>query len=147
MADHVIKYWSYTLFCKIRIGETNDSIEVFSENAVFLLNIAELLSLDEELRARLAEFTSTNSEIIDVKMATETSRTKWNVSFLSCHYCSARLLFVIWKVKVRCLHLLVHNPSVGWACVKQSSYLLWRVVSNINVSDVGEVHVIVHVKS
>ena len=95
LVDHVIKHWSNSFLSEIWVGKSNNSIKIFSEDAIFFFNVTKLLSLYDELRARLAKFTSTNSEIINVKMTTKTTGAKWNISFLGSHDCCARLLFVI----------------------------------------------------
>jgi len=43
--------------------------------------------------------------------------------------------------------LLIEDPSVGRPCVEQSPYFLRRVVANINVCNVAEVHVVVEVEA
>ena len=82
LLDHVVKHRSDTSLSKVRVRQSNDGIEILPENAVFLLNIAELLTFNHKLRTGLAKLASSNSKIVSVEMPAQTSRTKGNISFL-----------------------------------------------------------------
>ena len=43
------------------------------------------------------------------------------------------------------LNLLVQNPGIGTACVKESPDFLWRVVANVDVGYIGEIVMIIEV--
>jgi hypothetical protein len=44
------------------------------------------------------------------------------------------------------LNFLVEDPGVSRPSIEESSYSLRRVVSYVDVSHIGEIHMVVHVK-
>ena len=46
-----------------------------------------------------------------------------------------------------CLYLLVQNPCVGRASVKERANLLWWVVSNINISHIREIQMVIEMQA
>lgn len=45
------------------------------------------------------------------------------------------------------VHLLVQNPGIAAACVEQRSYLLRRLVANVDVRDIAVVDMVIQVQS
>ena len=43
--------------------------------------------------------------------------------------------------------LLVEDPGVGRASIKERPYFLWWFVTHVDLSNIREIHVIVHVQS
>jgi hypothetical protein len=45
------------------------------------------------------------------------------------------------------VHFLVKDPGVCRACIKESSNLLWRIITNIEVSNVREIQMVIQMKT
>ena len=102
--------------------------------------------MNENLRSRLAVITPTNSKIVNIKVATECSRSKGDISFLWGLKNCLRQSFTISKMKVIGFHFLVQNPCVGRTCIKQGANFLRRC-SNINIRYVRHIKMIIKMKS
>jgi len=54
---------------------------------------------------------------------------------------------IVSKVKIMRFYLLIQNPCVGRASVKERANLLWWVVPNINISHIREIQMVIKMQA
>jgi hypothetical protein len=133
---HIVENGGDPLLSEVGVRKANDSIEVFTEDAVFFLHITEFLVFNQDLGRRLAEFASADTEIVDVEVPREGAGTEGNEGFLRGLLSGGGQLLIVREVEVVCVHLLVKYPGVSTACIEKSPDFLRGVVAHVDVSDV-----------